>query len=40
MEELIKYFEALEARIAAQEERIATLEEAQQTNEADRKSVV
>ena len=34
MEELIKYFEALEARIATQEERIAALEEAQQTNEA------
>ncbi|MBR2165230.1 MAG: hypothetical protein IJ915_01620 [Paludibacteraceae bacterium] len=34
MEELIKYFETLEASIAAQEARIAALEEAQQTNEA------
>ncbi|MBR4431921.1 MAG: hypothetical protein IKS76_01825 [Paludibacteraceae bacterium] len=34
MEELIKYFESLEAHIAAQEARIAALEEAQQTNEA------
>ena len=34
MNELIKYFEALEARIAAQEARIASLEEAQRTNEA------
>ncbi len=34
MEELIKYFESLEARIAEYEKRIAALEEAQQTNEA------
>ena len=34
MEEVIKYFESLEARIAAYEARIAALEEAQQTNEA------
>lgn len=34
MEELVKYFETLEARIAAQEARISALEEAQQTNEA------
>ena len=34
MEELIKYFESLESHIAAQEARIAALEEAQQTNEA------
>ena len=34
MEELIKYFESLEAQIAAQEARIVALEEAQQTNEA------
>ena len=34
MEEVIKYFESLEARIAEYEKRIAALEEAQQTNEA------
>ena len=34
MEEVIKYFESLEARIAEYEKRIAVLEEAQQTNEA------
>jgi hypothetical protein len=34
MEEVIKYFESLEARIAGYESRIAALEEAQQTNEA------
>ena len=34
MEEVIKYFESLEARIAENEKRIAALEEAQQTNEA------
>ena len=34
MEELIKYFESIEARIAEYEKRIAALEEAQQTNEA------
>ena len=34
MEEVIKYFESLEARIAEYEKRIDALEEAQQTNEA------
>lgn len=34
MEEVIKYFEGLEERIAENEKRIAALEEAQQTNEA------
>lgn len=34
MEEVIKYFESLEARMAENEKRIAALEEAQQTNEA------
>ncbi len=34
MEEVIKYFESLEARIAEYEKRISALEEAQQTNEA------
>ena len=34
MEEVIKYFEGLEARIAEYEKRIAALEEAQQTSEA------
>ena len=34
MEELVKYFESLESRLAENEKRIAALEEAQQTNEA------
>ena len=34
MEEVIKYFESLEARMAEYEKRISALEEAQQTNEA------
>ena len=34
MEEVIKYFESLEARLAENEKRIAALEEALQTNEA------